>query len=276
MIGKYINKTYKQLINLQKVPNFIILIGEDGCGKRTLLKEYFKNKEIKYVEILGNIDNIKSLTSLNSTLNDETAYIIDGKTLTLQAVSSLLKTSEETNSNIHIVLLVNNNIQKNIPDTLFSRALTINIGNPDLDDRIQYLNFLKDIYDLTNKDINELINLTLTFGDLNRLLLTPNKGKDLINFVEKVKNNLFKVRLVNALNIKNYLALKDEKTLFPLDLFFNLFINSLNKETINKNLNDFIIFTSTCISKLSNSSINKEMLVMDWIIKGRDIYYGIK
>ena len=276
MIGKYINKIYKQLINLQRVPNFIILIGEDGCGKRTLLKEYFRNKNIKYVEILGNIENIKNLTSLNNTLNDETAYIISGKTLTLQATSSLLKTTEETNNNIHIALLLNSNTQKNIPDTLFSRALTISIGNPDLEDKIEYINFLKGIYDLKEDEIDELIKLNLTFGDLNKLLLTPNNGKDLLNFVKLVKDNLFKVRLVNALNIKNYLAVKDEKNLYPLDLFFNLFINSLGKENISKNLNNFIIFTSTCISKLNNVSINKEMLVINWIIKGRDIYYGIK
>ena len=276
MIGKYINKIYKQLINLHRVPNFIILIGEVGCGKRTLLKEYFRNKNIKYVEILGNIENIKNLTSLNNTLNDETAYIISGKTLTLQATSSLLKTTEETNNNIHIALLLNSNTQKNIPDTLFSRALTINIGNPDLEDKIEYINFLKGIYDLEEDEINELIKLNLTFGDLNKLLLTPNNGKDLLNFVKLVKDNLFKVRLVNALNIKNYLAVKDEKNLYPLDLFFNLFINSLGKENISKNLNNFIIFTSTCISKLNNVSINKEMLVINWIIRGRDIYYGIK
>lgn len=105
MIGQHkLQKQVYEMIDNQKFPHTVLLVGDVGCGKHTLCSEIAKRLKINLVDLTDNLDQetIESVI-LSPTPN---LYIIDGSLISVREQNMILKFLEEPLKNSYIVLLV--------------------------------------------------------------------------------------------------------------------------------------------------------------------------
>ena len=291
-----LNKIFSEiinLINLQKLPNKILLSGPKGTGKSTMAYHianyvFSKNENHPYNLKLNeiNIDNksfklIKNGTHPNFHLID---LINDKKNIEVSQIRKMIDYSNKssfnnlpriiiidnvenlnTNSNnalLKIVeepneniffLLIHNN-NKKILDTLKSRCLTYKIN----------LTFGDSVH-ITNKLINENI-LNLLNIDLINYYNTPGDFVNLIKFSKLNNLNL------NKLNLRNFLSLLINEKYYKKDDFIKLsifnfielyFLKIFSQSTCK---NNFINFYSKFIRKINDTNkfnLDQDSLFME-------------
>ena len=153
------------LVNNKKLPNQILLSGQEGVGKSTLafhiinyilskkeeihmLEAKSINNKNKFYNLIKNgshpnfysvdlvddkknieISQIRSMIEYTnkSTFNEDKKVILinNAENLNSNSLNSLLKVTEEPNENVYFIFIYNNN--KNISKTLLSRCLIFKI-----------------------------------------------------------------------------------------------------------------------------------------------------
>tara|TARA_B100000900_G_scaffold109660_1_gene91523 strand:- start:318 stop:1250 length:933 start_codon:yes stop_codon:yes gene_type:complete len=245
-----LDKYFNELIYLYErniLPNKILLSGQKGIGKSTLayhfinyvlsLNEYHKydlknfninsqssifktiqnNSNPNFIKIdvsndkkLIDINQIRDLISLinKSSFNDKPRFIlIDNiEYLNVNSINALLKILEEPNQNVNF-LLINNN--KKILSTLLSRCINFRIN-------LSYMESAKIIYQLLNKDLENLIN-----KDFVNYYSTPGYVYGLVQFSQKYNFDLLK------LDLKNFLKILIQDNYYKKDNFITNMIYSL-------------------------------------------------
>ena len=181
------------LFNAKKFPRSLLLNGNKGIGKSTLILHFInnlfannyydlKNKEIKtesmiFKKINSHVfqnliflssENIKKVgiedirdlrkTIQKSSLNNMPRFIVldDIELINVNSINALLKTLEEPSGNNHFILINNN--QNDLIKTVSSRCMQINIFLKK-NERIKIINYLikKNNLDLKTESINDNI-----------------------------------------------------------------------------------------------------------------------
>lgn len=98
----YQDELLERIIRFNKLPQTILLVGEEGCGKTTLSKIIAKKYNLEWVDITGKITpELVEEMALSVT---PTLYKIDVSELTPATQSSLLKIIEEPYDNSYFAL----------------------------------------------------------------------------------------------------------------------------------------------------------------------------
>lgn len=219
-------KRLLQKINqLNELPRFIILEGSKGGGKK-LISKYIANKfNLVPIFIGTKVDDIRNMIQLANTINDEVLFIIDeGNKLSIGAKNALLKVCEEVPRNAYIILTCEN--KEVMISTLLSRAMVLQLDNY----------FLEDYKEFAQRNSLEIFeNIELTYPNLSYFnLMSPIQGQELLNFSEKVLDNIKVVSGANAFKIANSIQLKEEQEGYDFEQFLFCLKSVVGKRLLNK------------------------------------------
>lgn len=239
MIGQ--EKLLSQLKN--NLPLNLLLVGKPHSGKITLINELaeYYNYPISFVD--HNVSSIRSTIYYEDTL-----YIFEDLDEWSKACcSSLLKILEE-NRSIHFIITVKN-IQ-NIPNTISSRC---------------------QVFQMQPYTIEQIGNeLCSTVGEAKLF------SEDLLNFVDKVIDNMLTTSIWNIFKLENSIKLKESDEGFDFYLFFNMVESRLYQRIIlgtSDELKDqysmFYYITTKYNSRINMNNLNKQKFLWNWILDMR-------
>lgn len=268
MIGQKIN--LHLLDAFLTFPRFLVIEGPKGSGRTTLVKECCKHRGIFAIECAGDVETIRNIVITSRTSEVDTCYILDSNDLTKEAANALLKTCEEAGPLVHIALKTSD--LSNVLETLLSRCLLIRMEPYSTEEIIDFIKAMRDIYGIQDEDFPYLMNTFTTPGDMRQLLLTPKRGKELIDFAHKTINHIDEVSDANAAKIVNMMAFNKEPDKYPVELFLTVIMRILSNETKFNPLTaarnrKLMINTSEALRKMMNNSLNKERIIYQWVLK---------
>ena len=210
MIGQ--KQFFHYLQHWKQPPQFLILQGEDGSGRSTLI-EVIKS-HFKYDTVLcgSSVEEIRSIISLAYHLSKPTFYIFyNGDSLSISAKNTLLKIVEEPPKAAHFILRTSNNIL----ETLQNRAFVYKMQSYTADELHQGFKLFdqEGLYD-SHKFVCKNI------GQIKKFLKAP--YEDMIAYCDNIVNIISTVAAGNILNITNKLALKEEVEKWDITTFLNI------------------------------------------------------
>lgn len=243
--------------NLDTLPNPLLLLGEEGCGKKTLINYIINKFNLDYIDMTDKIEP----EDLTSYLLCPTPifYIINLNDIAYKQQNKLLKFIEEPTLSKNIYLLIYADSELNIINTILNRC-----------HRLYFEPYKKESLSLFNKgDIKEDIVYSIynTPGKIKEFDL--NKWNELNKlssvFVEKLKEASFP----NTLTIINKMDFKGTKEKLNADYF--LYLNSINiKNNYCNSKNDVLyswfILNDKYIKLIKNKNYNKEHIMYNYLI----------
>lgn len=257
---------------LDTFPQFILLVGQRGSGKRTLMKQVANDLGAQYSECDTSVDTIRGIIDSAYSCSDKIMYLIrDAGNMRQSAQNAILKLAEEPPKNVYIVLTVHNVTE--VLETIRSRAHTYVMSNYSPEQLTTYL--------LSKHKNNALIPIVRevceTPGEVD--LLVSNGGMELYDYVRKVIGNIAVVSGSNSFNIAKEINLGNDDSKFDLALFWKIFLMILANRMIattdvdeKLELCTAIEITSDALYALRISSLNKTMLFDTWILDIREAW----
>ena len=266
MIGQdRLKKQVDQWVCEHNLPKFLILMGEKGCGKKTLVS-YIKQKlNCEALYFNNKTEDIRTLIEVCTQRSSDLIYVIeDGQDMSSQAANALLKVAEEPPTGAYIILLTTTD---NLLATIKSRGQIV-LFDPYND--TEKLQFAKQ-----NNLPTVLIDYCDNLGDI--VEANEEKFEELNKFCINIVDNIKKANITSALKITNKLKLKEDKPGYNI----NLFINMLAKIYYDRCLNniDFKInkihynIVLDCKKQL-RGNFNKQYILDEMLIRLWDIRYG--
>ena len=269
MIGQ---KRFKEYLDnvIHNFPGFTVLIGPRGSGKRMLSKLIAVRLGANYSECGIKVDEIREMIDTAYKAQDKIVYCIaDADNMRNEAKNALLKVTEEPPKNAYFILTVEDD--STLLPTIKSRGRVFYMSPYSESELIEYYkskNFISDI------DINLIAEIAYCPYDVDMIV---RYGKEFIDFVELVLNNIDRVPAANAFKSANKLALKSEEDKYDLKLFFSTFMSlcvrrleplMIDDET-EKKYSRGIIVTSPFVNKCSKLGVNKAQLYDEWVLEIR-------
>lgn len=255
MIGQ--NKTKNKL---QKTQNsqFVLLVGEEGSGKKSMLKELYPDS---IVLNSVKVEDIKEkLVNYSYKVFNRIFVVPDIDNMSQGATSALLKIAEEMPNNNRLIATVCD--LNNVSSTLQSRAVIVQMDKYTPQQLLTYYQIIDG--NSTDSTKMQLVKqLCSTPGEVNKLA-SMNDCAAFYSYVVKVIDNITSVSDANALKISQFIALKNENG-YDLRLFWKLFILISMKCCYY----DFVLTTSRYLTDLHIKGINKQMLFDTWILEIR-------
>lgn len=251
MIGQ--NKFKDFLSNWSVPPHFIIVNGEIGSGRTTLI-ELIKSK-FKYQTVIcgSSVDEVREVVKMAYMVAENTFYVFyNGDKLSTAAKNALLKVVEETPNNAYFIMRT----EFGTIDTLKNRAFYYNL-------QPYSFNELKEYYKQNNKlDVFEKYGkISKTVGQIKTFLSSP--YEDIIDYCKTIIDMISNVSQGNIFNITHKLNLSDDASKWDV----NLFLNALEWELYNayiKNSNDkyfqAIFRLNNVRSELRINGVNKQVV----------------
>ena len=226
-----------------KLPLNLLLVGKPHSGKVTLINELaeYYNYSIFFVD--HNVSSIRSTTYYEDTL-----YIFEDLDEWSKACcSSLLKILEE-NKSIHFIITVKN--LQNIPNTISSRC---------------------QVFQMQPYTIEQIGNeLCGTVGEAKLF------SEDLLNFVDKVLDNMLTTSIWNIFKMENSLQLNKTDNGYDFYLFFNLVesriftrVSTMTSGELFDQYSMFYLITTKYNSRINMNNLNKQKFLWNWILDMR-------
>lgn len=271
MIGQ---KRLKEIINRYKennnLPKFIIFVGNEGIGKKEFLKYISRLYNYKYIIFENSQDDIKMVKRLANEQKEPIFYCIDDyNSMSINARNSLLKITEETPGNAHIILTATN--KSDILQTLISRALVLELD------------------EYSEEELNEFITLHNLNKEFLKITTIPGKILELKNldlnefnsFINNIWDNLSVASIGNSLKIPNKLKIKKDATEgYDLEVFLGALLNKIiehsransNIKTLerNKKLINLVYTTKRHLGM----KYSKQSIVDMFILEFREVLNG--
>lgn len=253
MIGQERLKEKLFAYTLNDLPHSILFLGEEGCGKHTLVKELANNLNLSLVDISDSI-SLETIETIN--VNPvPTMYLVDTSVLTERHQNVILKFLEEPNNYTYIVLIASN--KSYLLNTIVNRCIIFEF---DKYTREQLETFIED-----TTNVNKILEVCDTPGKVLSLNGNLNDLDKLCNtIVEKVHSANFS----NTLSIVSKVNTKDEYDKFDFKLFFNMLLLSCYNHyatTYDNRYLEMYKFTSNYVKRLRDSRLNKELLLENFL-----------
>lgn len=258
MIGQ--TKLKEQLsrqIEEDKLPRFIILVGEKGQGKKLLADWVTKElNSIKY--ICGTkISDIRDMIEQSYKITDETVYIIsDGDNMSEEAKNAMLKVVEEPPNKARFILTLQD-LENTLP-TIRGRAVSYRLEEYS---HIELLEYCKK----NNIECDDWV-ISVAENPYEINTLTQYEGFE--DYVNLVVDNIAVTSGANSFKIADKIALKGESDKYDLKLFWRAFMFVCLKR-YKENVKRFctaIQITSKYIQELRVKSINLSSTFDMWLL----------
>ena len=254
----------KHQMETNKLPQFIIFTGSDGCGKHTIVEELFKS----FLCVGTSVDGVHEMIQKAYTYKEDVTFcIFDADNMSQAALNALLKLVEEPPTHVRVILTCEN--IENILSTIRSRAVVYQFDPYTYEDKCDFCderNIVKDEFILDTAE---------TPGDIEKL----SKYEGFMDFVDTVINNIASVSGSNAFKIAENIALKETDTdKYDFRLFLMVFSSRCIDLMLNKSpenclkFSNAVAITGETIADLNIRGINKQMLFDNWLLKIRGIW----
>lgn len=241
---------------MDTIPRTILLLGERGCGKHTLI-EYIGNKFSLEIEDISDDISVEVIDKITMRGSPK-IYLIDVAKLTTKNENVILKFLEEPLKNAYIILIAES-----------KRAVINTVLN-----RCQIWEFSP----YPEEYLRELIPLgTISSDCLIRVANTPGKIieyqsyplSDMFALANKIFSSISSANFANAMTISKYIAFKKEKDKYDFDLFLTILLLVSKDNCVAGTKNCFEIYELT--SELNNSkyifNVDKKALFDTYLIK---------
>jgi len=252
------------------LPQFTIIVGDKGSGKKTLCQELSRihGDMIFCFEPDNKVDTVRQAITEAYKNTSPTVYAFtDTDNMSGNAKNALLKVTEEPPNNSYFIVTLES--LSNTLETLRSRG-TVCYMNPYTENELyEYaISIDPDIYDTKWELVKSICE-------------NPGEVKDVVidfdviefyEFVDKVVSYIDKASGSNVFKISMNLKLKDEMEGYDLKLFFRTFILVCkNRYEVEKDIKYLhgIQVTSSYLSELSITGISKQGVMDLWILDVR-------
>lgn len=265
-------QTFQNMVNDTTVvfPQFIILVGMKGSGKKTLAKlihqmisrHCFINKIV--LEDVK-VETIRDMITDAQKVIDRTLYVIpDADKMSAAAKNTLLKITEEPPKDVWFILTLEN--ESNTLATIKSRGQMYRMETYTPEEIVSYAK------NLDTSEIEIVADICETPGEVD--LLRKNGVLALYNYVELVVDNIAECNGSNAFKIADKIAFKDtDEDKFDLRLFWKTFMKVCSDRLRTENdikYADGIKVTSEYLQQLNINGLNKQATFDGWILSIRE------
>lgn len=237
--------------SIANLPQAILFLGEEGCGKHTLANEMANYFGLELIDLTDSI-NLNNLTAIRMRAVPA-FYLINASNITEKEQNMILKFVEEPSPYVYIILIANSSY--GILDTLYNRCNTFKFSKYSREDLLQFV-------DGVSSNIDEMLELCSTPGQLKLISKYYNELMSLCEgFNKKLKGACFSNLLLAVVDRINY---KDEYDKFDFYLFIKALKYSLAKEfseTLDEEL--FIMYNiiNEYSTRLVDTRLNKQIFM---------------
>lgn len=262
MIGQDKIKLFLKSWNVP--PQFIILQGEIGSGRSTLI-DLIKNKyKFNCITCGTSVDEIRDIIKLAYELKDPTFYIFyNGDKLSISAKNALLKIVEEPPKNAYFIMRVENTVI----DTLRNRSFYYQMQSYTSEDLKQYFISIG-----KESVFNQYPTICKNIGQIKTFLNSP--YEDIIGYCDTIINLISQVAQGNIFNITNKLNIKDDLEKWDLITFINILEWKLSKryeETRDEKYFQAIFRINDIRGQLRITGVNKQVLMDNFLLGLKDL-----
>ena len=263
------------LVNNGVFPKFSIIVGGEGSGKRTLIKEYIsKPLGMQIIPFGTGIDDVRKIIELSYEQDKPICYVCaNADDMSIGAKNALLKITEEPPKNAYFVLSLCS--LSGTLETIKSRATIFTLDDYSLDELIEYRKFKKysDRYDKT-----VIKDACTTTGEIDQLF-----KMDVQKFYDYAKLVAFSIQIPTSGNIfiiPKFLKLTSSSSGtntegFEPILLFKLVRNMYIKRGVEEKNAKYLYaaqVTSECLRDLINlSTVSKVGTIDKWIMDVRKV-----
>lgn len=238
---------------LQYSHKTILLLGESGCGKHTLAKEYAEHFNLPMVDITKDISfELLETIQMRSIL---TVYLIDLDCLTEQMQNMVLKFIEEPADAAYVILLSSNENQ--VLPTVLNRCY-----------KCKFEPYTKDeLVKIVGPDID--VNVLSICSTPGQIRLLRNQYDSMCSLCKALISRLANSSLSNALSVVNKINYKDDYDKFDLNIFLKVFMQELYKSYVDeRNVEALKLYNIVCTEtqKLIDFRLNKEIFMQHLMV----------
>ncbi len=259
MIGQGpVKDKIERAIRNGRLSHFMIFIGQEGSGRKTLSSEVAKMLKAEYVILPDSkIETLRRTIYASATSVIPTVYVIpEFDRASAGAKNSILKFTEELGGNIYIIATAVSDAL--IMPTLLSRAFTWQMLPYTPEELTQC------IPDTNRDDAHRILQICVTPGDI--LKLVQYGVDEFYSFARKVYENIVAVPVENIFKITDKLAVKATDT-EKYDA--KLLIRACTRFAQADGLYSSVILSYSYLREFNNASVNKQMLLDTWLLNMR-------
>lgn len=262
MIGQSKFKEY--LDKWSKPPQFIILKGEMGSGRSTIIDLIKSKYKFNSITCGTSVEEIREIISLAYQLGEPTFYIFyNGDKLSNSAKNALLKIVEEPPKNAYFIMRVENSVI----ETLQNRAFFYNMQSYSSSELKQYY------IDSGKEDIfNSYGFICKNIGQI-RVFLNSDY-EEIIDYCGTIVDMISKVSQGNIFNITNKLNLGTNIEKWDTILFVNILewvLNNQYKKTKDDKYFQAIFRLNNLRKQLRINGVNKQCAFDNFFLGLKDL-----
>ena len=258
-----------------RFPQFIILVGNKGSGKKTLADEIYRRICFsttmvvnKYVLEDNRVDSIRSMIADAQKAINPVIYIIpDADSMSTTAKNAMLKITEEPPNDAWFIITLEN--ENNTLATIRSRGQMYRLAPYSPETIVQYA---KDKFKISDvSEIEIVADICETPGEVD--FLHKNGIISLYDYVTLVIDNIAECNGSNAFKIADKIALKNEDDKYDLRLFWKAFMKVCSdrmKSEMDIKYANAIKITSEYMQQLNTTGINRGSTFDLWILAVRE------
>ena len=267
MIGqRNLRERIDNMIQNECFPRFMIITGEPGSGKKTLVNYITSQLGDATCKLEDNkIADVREMIKQSYDNAYTISFVLaDADDMSSAAQNALLKIVEEPPKNTYYIMTLQD-INNTLP-TIKSRAYVLRMQPYTKGQITEYL------YQMYEEENELYADICTTPGEVNAL---HSIGIDkFVDFVEKVVDNLGTVSTGNLLKVGQSIKLtsSENDTGYDLNLFLNTFMWQCFQYRNDTMYLQMLINTSHRMQKLQIKGVNKQMWFNDWILRMREIY----
>lgn len=256
-------------------PRFVLLVGQEGSGKKLLSKEIANKLGFPLVPIGTGVDEVREVIANSYRNTEPIVYVLaDTDKMSVGAKNALLKITEEPPQKAYFIMTVANTA--NTLPTVLSRACVLNLDPYTVEELTEYLQLKHDIKKLSEDEIEFITRTCYVPKEVDTLMSYD--LKEFKKYVETICNSLHTVNAANCFKIENKLALKKDEekwdVLLTLQAIKSIYLNFLFYGD-NKDLRYFDCYrcvTKTITDIQTKNSVNKQYCLDQMILEIRKIW----
>lgn len=267
----------KEKLKDLEVPPFVIVCSQSSVANKEIAY-YLATKDYAGMNIVigdNKVDTVREIISMAYTQTIPTYYIfLDADGMSISAKNALLKVTEEPPKNVHFVLCISSML--NTLATLRSRAYTLQLRPLTVQEIKEILN--NKYPNATDSERKIALRICTTYEQVQDLF--KQDVEELVEFVEKVVDNVASVTVTNALKILLSLKFKeDDKGKYNPILFLNLYAETLTDRFLDEyiSVDEYQNAMNSILelrTELRVNAINSKNLFELWLLEQWQILGG--
>lgn len=241
---------------LDTLPRTILLLGEYGCGKSTLISHISSNIGLDIEDISDNLTT-EYIDDITLRVVPK-IYTINTERLTIKNENVILKFLEEPLKNAYIILTAHD--RRSVIPTVLNRCQVWKFDDYPKDYLVSLVS-----EDTQNKDF--LLKVATTPGKIDLYKSFP--LSDMFGLASKIFDNIKVANFANVMTIDKSLAFKQEKGKYDVDLFFEilLIVSSDNCKSNTHKCYEVYELTRKLNENKFIFNVDKKLLFDEYLIK---------